>query len=174
MDHDGRLEFSPLLIGLLGVMAGALVVGILHCIIVCWCNDTQRTRSNTRTNPTNSTSTSQRQNVGAADYREQGSSSSGSFSNVQLIITSNYSKECKEDTCAVCLGEFNEGDEVRVLPECGHIFHVLCIDKWLYSHTNCPLCRAETLPSPRDLVRSVPHSGSVPPPDLHGVLDSPA
>ena len=34
------------------------------------------------------------------------------------------------DECAVCLTEFEEGDEVRVLP-CGHIFHLDCCDKWL-------------------------------------------
>lgn len=43
--------------------------------------------------------------------------------------------------CAICLGEFMEGDEVRVLPQCGHGFHVVCIDKWLGSHSSCPSCR---------------------------------
>lgn len=43
--------------------------------------------------------------------------------------------------CAICLGEFVEGDEVRVLPQCGHGFHVGCIDTWLGSHSSCPSCR---------------------------------
>ncbi|KAJ6929658.1 hypothetical protein NC652_013519 [Populus alba x Populus x berolinensis] len=43
--------------------------------------------------------------------------------------------------CAICLGEFVEGDEVRVLPQCGHGFHVGCIDRWLGSHSSCPSCR---------------------------------
>ncbi|KAI3409625.1 RING-type domain-containing protein [Psidium guajava] len=43
--------------------------------------------------------------------------------------------------CAICLGEFSEGDEVRVLPQCGHGFHVGCIDPWLGSHSSCPSCR---------------------------------
>jgi len=43
--------------------------------------------------------------------------------------------------CAICLGEFVEGDEVRVLPQCGHSFHVVCIDTWLRSHSSCPSCR---------------------------------
>ncbi|KAJ6413383.1 hypothetical protein OIU84_006224 [Salix udensis] len=43
--------------------------------------------------------------------------------------------------CAICLGDFVEGDEVRVLPHCGHGFHVVCIDKWLGSHSSCPSCR---------------------------------
>ncbi|KAK7360354.1 hypothetical protein VNO77_02341 [Canavalia gladiata] len=44
--------------------------------------------------------------------------------------------------CAICLTEFAAGDEVRVLPQCGHGFHVPCIDTWLGSHSSCPSCRA--------------------------------
>lgn len=43
--------------------------------------------------------------------------------------------------CAICLGEFVEGDEIRVLPQCAHAFHVSCIDTWLGSHSSCPSCR---------------------------------
>ncbi|KAG6406767.1 hypothetical protein SASPL_134377 [Salvia splendens] len=44
--------------------------------------------------------------------------------------------------CAVCLSEFEEDETVRLLPKCSHAFHIPCIDTWLASHTNCPLCRA--------------------------------
>ncbi|KAI9109736.1 hypothetical protein K1719_019366 [Acacia pycnantha] len=43
--------------------------------------------------------------------------------------------------CAICLGEFADGDEIRVLPQCGHGFHIACIDTWLGSHSSCPSCR---------------------------------
>ncbi|KAL8266008.1 hypothetical protein R6Q59_003352 [Mikania micrantha] len=43
--------------------------------------------------------------------------------------------------CAICLTEYADGDEIRVLPQCGHGFHVGCIDKWLGSHSSCPSCR---------------------------------
>ncbi|KAG8045673.1 hypothetical protein GUJ93_ZPchr0008g12422 [Zizania palustris] len=45
--------------------------------------------------------------------------------------------------CAVCLSELADGDKVRRLPNCGHVFHVECVDAWLRSRTTCPLCRAE-------------------------------
>ncbi|XP_010449540.1 PREDICTED: putative RING-H2 finger protein ATL53 [Camelina sativa] len=45
--------------------------------------------------------------------------------------------------CSICLGEFNEDESLRLLPKCNHIFHVVCIDRWLKSHSNCPLCRAK-------------------------------
>lgn len=44
--------------------------------------------------------------------------------------------------CSVCLSEFQENERLRLLPECSHAFHVPCIDTWLKSHSNCPLCRA--------------------------------
>ncbi|KAK6940200.1 Zinc finger, RING-type, partial [Dillenia turbinata] len=44
--------------------------------------------------------------------------------------------------CSVCLGEFREDEILRLLPKCSHAFHISCIDTWLRSHTNCPLCRA--------------------------------
>ncbi|KAE8698808.1 RING-H2 finger protein ATL65 [Hibiscus syriacus] len=44
--------------------------------------------------------------------------------------------------CAVCLLEFEDNEYVRTLPVCSHAFHVDCIDVWLKSHANCPLCRA--------------------------------
>ncbi|PWA68733.1 Zinc finger, RING/FYVE/PHD-type [Artemisia annua] len=44
--------------------------------------------------------------------------------------------------CTVCMSEFEGGDMLRLLPNCKHAFHISCIDTWLQSHTNCPLCRA--------------------------------
>ncbi|KAL8143642.1 hypothetical protein V2J09_016674 [Rumex salicifolius] len=44
--------------------------------------------------------------------------------------------------CSVCLTEFEEGDDLRLLPKCNHAFHISCIDTWLRSHQNCPLCRS--------------------------------
>lgn len=43
--------------------------------------------------------------------------------------------------CSICLAEFVEGDQIRVLPHCGHGFHVFCVDTWLASHSSCPSCR---------------------------------
>ncbi|XP_044947668.1 RING-H2 finger protein ATL74-like [Hordeum vulgare subsp. vulgare] len=46
-----------------------------------------------------------------------------------------------DDVCAICLSEFVDGEKVRVLPLCGHGFHVHCVDAWLVSHGSCPTCR---------------------------------
>lgn len=43
--------------------------------------------------------------------------------------------------CPVCLCEFTEKDQLRLLPLCSHAFHIDCIDTWLLSNSTCPLCR---------------------------------
>jgi len=43
--------------------------------------------------------------------------------------------------CSVCLGTISEDAITRVLPNCKHIFHVDCVDKWFNSNTTCPICR---------------------------------
>ncbi|KAF8387718.1 hypothetical protein HHK36_026372 [Tetracentron sinense] len=48
--------------------------------------------------------------------------------------------------CAVCLSEFEDKDEVRLLPKCNHSFHIDCIDMWFHSHSTCPLCRVPVKP----------------------------
>ncbi|RCV06936.1 hypothetical protein SETIT_1G203900v2 [Setaria italica] len=47
--------------------------------------------------------------------------------------------------CTVCLGEFQDGELLRLLPKCAHAFHVQCIDTWLRAHVSCPLCRANVM-----------------------------
>ncbi|XP_068644880.1 RING-H2 finger protein ATL63-like [Aristolochia californica] len=52
--------------------------------------------------------------------------------------------ECKNAmVCVVCLSVMEEDEMGRMLPKCGHCFHVGCIDKWLLSHSSCPICRSE-------------------------------
>ncbi|CAN1829211.1 RING-H2 finger protein ATL54 [Linum perenne] len=52
--------------------------------------------------------------------------------------------------CSVCLSEFEQDETLRLLPKCSHAFHIPCIDTWLRSHTNCPLCRAPIVSSAID------------------------
>lgn len=48
----------------------------------------------------------------------------------------------EEADCSICLSDFRDDESLRLLPKCSHAFHISCIDTWLRSHKNCPLCRA--------------------------------
>ncbi|CAI8619477.1 unnamed protein product [Vicia faba] len=51
------------------------------------------------------------------------------------------------ESCAVCLTEFDENDEIRRLANCRHIFHRGCLDRWMgYDQRTCPLCRTSFIP----------------------------
>ncbi|CAN6216677.1 unnamed protein product [Urochloa humidicola] len=56
----------------------------------------------------------------------------------------------EEASCSVCLGPFETGETVRLLPVCLHLFHVECIDLWLDMHSTCPVCRSSTDPTTDD------------------------
>ncbi|KAI5004458.1 hypothetical protein ZWY2020_031701 [Hordeum vulgare] len=63
--------------------------------------------------------------------------------------------------CAVCLTEFEDADDLRLLPHCSHAFHPDCIDPWLETRTTCPLCRADLEKPPPPAAAPAPSS----PPD---------
>nr|WLT67870.1 RING domain E3 ubiquitin ligase [Nicotiana alata] len=51
-----------------------------------------------------------------------------------------------EQECSVCLTKFEPDTEINCL-SCGHVFHKLCLEKWLkYWHVTCPLCRKHMMP----------------------------
>ncbi|CAA0821007.1 RING-H2 finger protein ATL54 [Striga hermonthica] len=70
-------------------------------------------------------------------------------STVDLIPTFVYEKSggvvIGRGECSVCLNDFKENEMLRLLPKCGHTFHVSCIDTWLRSHKNCPVCRGPVM-----------------------------
>jgi len=47
------------------------------------------------------------------------------------------------ETCPICIVDFEEGDDLRILPCDGsHCFHQSCVDPWLLElSTACPICR---------------------------------
>ncbi|KAJ9160098.1 hypothetical protein P3X46_025532 [Hevea brasiliensis] len=133
---------------LIGVGLAALVVTIYHCLAIGWRNRDQVGRSS--------------QQLNNSQTRE--SPSSFENSTAHLIPIFKYQKGMglggdDEETCAICLSEFEEGEELRTLPECKHSYHMACIDMWLYSHSNCPVCRTDAL-SPEPAFRTMNSEGS--------------
>ncbi|KAL0925150.1 hypothetical protein M5K25_003460 [Dendrobium thyrsiflorum] len=60
-----------------------------------------------------------------------------------FVYRSSDDNNGSESQCAVCLSAAEEGETMRMLPNCKHFFHVMCVDKWLHSHSTCPICRAD-------------------------------
>ncbi|KAK7307372.1 hypothetical protein VNO77_40377 [Canavalia gladiata] len=131
-DDDGHPVSNNVVILLIAMGSAAFVVSMYHVIGICLCNQ-RRTE-------------------------EQALPTRSAPSIADMIPTHKYHKKevnhqvsddggDESDTCAVCLGDFEEGEELRSLPECMHSFHVSCIDMWLNSHSSCPVCRATATPS---------------------------
>jgi len=45
----------------------------------------------------------------------------------------------QNEICLVCQSEYVVNEQIRTLP-CLHVFHQICIDKWLGTQTRCPIC----------------------------------
>ncbi|KAI3777966.1 hypothetical protein L2E82_06877 [Cichorium intybus] len=137
MADDGNGLLTEVYIILLIIACGALLIALYHCISMIWWDLRHRRRRH-----------------GPREIQLQGNDVSMDNSVAGLIPAHKHKKvtgsEDDESMCAVCLSEFEEGEELRTLPDCMHTFHVPCIDMWLYSHRNCPICRmdAATLVSP--------------------------
>ncbi|KAJ7528733.1 hypothetical protein O6H91_15G016500 [Diphasiastrum complanatum] len=74
-----------------------------------------------------------------------------SFPVVSYFVVKGLKRDKDAIECAVCLTEFQDNENIRMLPKCGHSFHPDCIDMWLFSHTTCPLCRRSLVSMPEEL-----------------------
>ncbi|KAL5021499.1 hypothetical protein ScPMuIL_000654 [Solemya velum] len=72
-------------------------------------------------------------------------------------------KKLPNDTCPVCLDEFNRKENIAVCP-CYHGFHVKCLMEWLRHRNTCPMCKApvQTLAGERTGL-IVPEAARIPP-----------
>ncbi|KAJ8529237.1 hypothetical protein K7X08_036072 [Anisodus acutangulus] len=50
--------------------------------------------------------------------------------------------------CPICLSDYKDGEMLRMMPDCKHYFHVMCLDAWLKLNASCPVCRNSPLPTP--------------------------
>jgi len=65
--------------------------------------------------------------------------------NFDSLPSSTYQKKQCEEMCSICIEEFHEGEELKMMPECKHTFHHNCIKRWVQNHNNCPYCRRTIL-----------------------------
>ncbi|XP_047318345.1 RING-H2 finger protein ATL52-like [Impatiens glandulifera] len=135
-------NFSPLIIILIGILIGAFFLVGYYTVISKYCKGTSiRTRSN---------------DPDSISSPIEISSPSGVDDSIIRSIT--VYKYVKGDgivngtECSVCLSEFEEKQSLRILPKCRHAFHLHCIDTWLKSQSNCPLCRSIVVPGVNPII----------------------
>ncbi|KAG7958103.1 hypothetical protein I3843_10G002400 [Carya illinoinensis] len=137
--HSSRPFYTPLLISLAGMVFTFLALAAYHLILVRFCLRLRRHRQLASSRwHLNQMPAGVDQKVLAAIP-------------ILCYSTNNVKGELfrvDQSECAVCLGELEEGDSVRLLPYCRHAFHVPCIDKWFSAHCNCPICRAPMATAP--------------------------
>ncbi|KAK1304248.1 RING-H2 finger protein ATL52 [Acorus calamus] len=144
---------SPLVVAIIGILASALLLVTYYTVISKYCSrggpdSPRRTRQLRRDSPDedeNDPNESARQEAWTT------TSCGLDETVIKSITVCKYKRgdgfvDCTD--CSVCLSEFNEDEQLRLLPKCAHAFHVACIDTWFKSHNNCPLCRANIAPLP--------------------------
>lgn len=120
-------NISMLYCGFFVVATAGLVLAIYHCLALNWCSDYPPVWLRTaQTGPTE-------QQCQARKVIE--------FNSIRYKYKKGEMGTNNEE-CVVCLSGFEEEEDIRKLVKCKHSFHALCIDMWLFSHFDCPLCRA--------------------------------
>lgn len=172
-DDSSGPVFSPLVIAIIGVLAIAFLLVSYYTFISRYCGTFRSFRG--RVFSSSSGGGGGARGSGGGGGGGQGQSRSQESWNISpstgldetLISKIALCKYRRGDAssvhatdCPVCLGEFRDGESLRLLPKCSHAFHQQCIDKWLKSHSNCPLCRSnitfitvgagQMLPTPQD------------------------
>uniref|UniRef100_A0A7C9A688 RING-type E3 ubiquitin transferase n=1 Tax=Opuntia streptacantha TaxID=393608 RepID=A0A7C9A688_OPUST len=140
-------NLSPLLISMLIILASAFLLITFYAIYTKLYSQFYNPHSQTRPRRTRDDRLAQdyaRTEVFHSAWYITTVGLSPSLINTIAVIkyTKENSRAVECTDCAVCLAEFEGGEELRILPKCNHAFHVPCIDTWLKSHINCPLCRA--------------------------------
>lgn len=164
----GRASDSGVLRGAgIGALAGAVLsVEILEASRAYWCRELSATRNSSmadfmeqllrgrfaeeRFPPELLTAyhwqvtVSDLRPVEVLDLYDEGTNKGLSMDSLKRLPCHKISHETKltqNICCTICLQDTEVGEIARCLPQCKHMFHQTCVDKWLTRHGSCPICR---------------------------------
>ena len=156
--HSSDASFPIIAIAVIGILATAFLLVSYYIFVIKCCLNWHRidllrrfsfSRSRLREDPLMAYSP-------AVESRGLGESVIRSIPILQFRKGSNREfGERSHCECAVCLNEFQEDEKLRIIPNCSHIFHIDCIDVWLQSNANCPLCRTSISTIPKFPVHQI-------------------
>lgn len=142
---------TPLLISMACMIATCLAIVAYHLFVVKYCLGRRRRRQVTE-------EILARHNIAAAAAVANNSAVGVEEKILKTIPILTFSADkgdlhfrMDQRECAVCLGEVEDGDAVRLIPGCRHAFHVPCIDQWFLAHSSCPVCRSPVVAPPSQL-----------------------
>jgi predicted transport protein len=46
-----------------------------------------------------------------------------------------------QETCHICIADYEQTDDIYFLSTCEHIFHKDCLSEWFNKQKKCPLCK---------------------------------
>jgi hypothetical protein len=103
-------------------------------------------------------STSVTDAAGTSTLVEQGledsssvNSNAGNISTPEQAISAHQYRPEMSTTCSICIDDFEDGERLRMLPKCKHIFHTDCLIPWLVERQGCcPLCKSEVIEAVHD------------------------
>ncbi|OMO93305.1 Zinc finger, RING-type [Corchorus olitorius] len=148
-DDDSGPNFSPLVIAIIGILASAFLLVSYYTIISKYCGNGNSSRRRGNHDHDSAADVLEDHNQNPSVHEPWQTSATGlDEALIKSITVCKYKKGdglIDGTDCSVCLGEFQEDESLRLLPKCSHAFHVQCIDTWLRSHSNCPLCRANVI-----------------------------
>ncbi|KAK4266131.1 hypothetical protein QN277_027097 [Acacia crassicarpa] len=141
--HSANTSFPIIAIAIIGILATAFLLVSYYIFVIKCCLNWHRIDLLRRFSP------SRRREEPPMTYSPQGTEPRGlDEAVIRLIPVIHYKTEEKREAgersfteCSVCLNEFREKEKLRIIPNCGHVFHIDCIDVWLQNNANCPLCR---------------------------------